>query len=1438
MKKFRIIAVLSLIIELGGAAFYSSDAEPLEFIYEHYSIENGLPHNSISDICQDSRGYLWLCTWYGLSRFDGSGFVNYTMLPGDYSNLSHNRILSVREDKEGFLWVLTYDYHLYRFDVGQEKFTAVPDELDEYPFRSLKVREVVCASNGDVWVALSGAGLLRVSPDLSYTYYDNTHEGYVGTDVSALYEDSEGYVYAVSEKGIAMLKEDTSSLVSRSSNVVAFAELQGMLYFACTDHLLAVDMQTREQKNMDLSAFGVGEVTAMTLTGNDPQQLFIGFRDNTIGRLSPETFSLSLRKEKMGRVRYMFPDPENLLWIATEKTGIWSYNTEKDRFRHYEHSNNVMSYYVDTLANVRHAGDRVWIKMNNWGFGYYDRCCDEIVPLNNVKEIDGHRFMNGVACFDADESGVLWMSTVGRGLEKVTVIRPKTQILVTPTKSDDLKSSSEVRAMLRDSKDNLWVATKSRELYRYTSDLKRCTRFPDRSSGDVGVIYSIFEDRDGNIWLGTKGDGLIRMTPDGDSFKWKRFRHNPSDYNSISSNNIYSVEQDKDGRIWVGTYGGALSMLPSPDSETFVTVRNNFPDYPQELGDRVRYLHCMPDGRMLAATVGGLIMFEPSDMPELTIFTKITKIPGDINSLGNNDVIHIFTDTSGETWLCTFGGGLNRIYFEGSRPRFDVISTEDGLASNIVHSAVDDKYGNIWIATESGISRFDRSSRIVTNFSRYDGMLATSYSEATCASLSDGRVAFGTYDHVSVFRPEDFVDVDRNPCLAVSGLTIDGVRTPFQDRIVIPHDYSVFRINFASLNFSSGSDAALSYMLEGYDKDWITAAGSNTATYSRIPPGNYRFVVRHTHSGHVTDPERVSVMVRVRPSIWNSTVSYIIYVLLVGLLLVFLVRMMIVQMKLRNDVRLEQDLNNIKARFFTNISHELRTPLTLILGGIDDIKRKTVEGDVSEYSVNMVQKNAKRMLSLVNQLLDIRTLVNGRMRLKISQFDVVRLVTDVYEDFKDMAAERQMEMRIIKSVDSLLVWGDAIRVEALVYNLLSNAFKYTSDGGKIEIGVLYRDGEQEYRIMVKDNGIGVPKDKQEEIFEPFVRASDTTFKGMASNGIGLSFCKEIVDVHGGKIWVESSGNEGSKFFVRLPMDKERYAEEDIQLVESNASLQQPESPGLSKYKLPPLHSEDAMKVLVVEDNVELRIYIYNSLINRYAVRDASNGREALNIINEGWIPDMVVTDLMMPEMDGIELISNLRGDFNTSHIPILMITAKHEDDTHVKAMKYGADGYIGKPFTMELLNARIDNMLGRRKLLISALSAAGVTNIASRIDITPQEIIITDKDEQLIKKVMAWLEDKVTDADVTVEQLAQHVGMGRTSMYNKIKGLTGKSPVELIQDFRLEKSTYYLKSGQYSVSETSYKVGFSDPGYFSRTFKKHFGITPAEYIKQNKNNMI
>ncbi len=1426
--------IISFIL-ISGAAFTEMKAEPLEFVYEHYSSDDGLPHNSICDIHQDSRGYLWLCTWYGLSRYDGNSFVNYVMRPGDRSNISHNRILTIDEDKAGYLWVKTYDYKLFRFDVGSGTFLEMPSGLEGFPAKDFSLDQIHCASNGDVWASFSDLGLVRISPDLSYEAYFNKPEQSVGKDITGIYEDSEGCIYAVSEAGVVMIADGSLALLSRNPGIHSFAEVGRDVYFADSEQLIVVNKDTREQRKVNFRSAGISNATAMSLTGSQEKGLFIGFKDNAIAEVDLNSLELKLHRHDMGRVRYLFPDPDGLLWIATEHTGIWSYNSSKDRFRHYEHSKNAMSYYVDTLARVETRGDRTWIKMNNWGFGYYDRCCDEVVPLNNVGGQENPRFMNGVACFDIDSSGVLWMSTSRRGLERVTVITSKVDIVSPPTEFPENMSSSEFRAVLKDSKGFIWAAAKSRELYRYSPDMKNCRRFPDSESGDIGIVYSIYEDSDGNIWLGTKGDGLIRMRPVGDGYEWKRFKNDPLNPNSLSSNNIYSISQDMDGRIWIGTWGGALSMLMNSDSNEFITVMNNFPDYPLEVGDRVRYLHCMPDGRMLVATVSGLIMFEPSDSPELTVFNLITKQPGDMTSLGNNDVVHIFTDERGNTWLSTFGGGLNRLYFENGQPKFDVISTDDGLASNIVLSAASDDNGMIWMATESGLSSFNTVSRKVRNYTKYNGVRPTSFSEATSASLDDGSILFGTYDNIYRIVPESFVSQERDLRLTISGLSIDGVRTPFTEKIIIPHDCSFFRIDFASLDFSSSENTTFSYKLEGYDKKWISNSGSNRATYSRIPPGNYTFRVREAYSDDM--PEEAYIAVRVEPSMWNSLLSKIIYVLL-GLGAVALIfRMVLTSMKLRNDVRLEQSLNYIKAKFFTNVSHELRTPLTLILGGIDEIARKTPEGDRNEYSVNMVRKNAKRMLTLVNQLLDTRSISDGKMKLKISRFDVVKLVQSVYDDFRDMSVERQMELRIIMSVDSLMVWGDSMRLEALVYNLLSNAFKYTSDGGKIEMGVLYREGDKEYRIMVKDNGIGVPKESRKTIFEPFTKGTVSAYRNMASSGIGLSFCKDIAEMHGGDIWVESAENAGSKFFVRLPVDKDRFNEDNSEFIDSEPDVQMTAAHGISKYRLDVPNPDDALKVLVVEDNAELKIYIYNNLVGKYEVRDASNGREALQVIESGWMPDMIVTDLMMPEMDGISLINHIRNDFSTSHIPIVMITAKHEDDTHLKAMKYGADGYIAKPFTMELLLARIENMLERRRALISRLSvpAGGHSGKASpRIEISPEEIVITDRDEQLIKKVMHWLEENVADSEVTVDQLAAYVGMGRTSMYNKIKGLTGKSPVELIQDFRMEKATYYLKSGQYSVSETSYKVGFSDPGYFSRSFKKHFGISPADYIKQNK----
>lgn len=1415
-------------------AVLRTEAAPLDCLFEHYSSENGLSHNYISQILQDRDGYIWISTWYGLNRFDGNRFVNYTVQPGDYSNLSHNRILSLCEDAAGYLWVTTYDRSIYRFDSETETFLSVPGEINP-ELANARVDRYHCDKAGNTWISLSGIGLYKLDRNLQARTFFNIPDNAIGKEITAIYEDSEGTIYTVSESGVAAVRDDKVTAIARDFAVTGFAEFGSRIWLASGNELLAIDKKTGKRIHHDLGDRSSGPVVSLTVTGpEDSSILYAGFSGGAVASVDTSDFSIDMHRGDIGRVRYTFPDPEGLLWVVTDRTGITAWNNTSRSFRHYEHSRNVMSYYADTLARVLEHDGRLWIKMNNYGFGYYDRDTDAIIPLNNVKEQPDCRFMNGVACYTVDASGVLWFSTVRRGLERATVITPKVEVVVPPTTSDDPVSSSEIRAALTDSKGQVWVAAKSMELYVYSPDLSSCRKI--RGSESFGVIYSIFEDNGGNIWIGTKGSGLLKLVPeDGEYRVARRFRHRHCDPSSLSSNDVYSVAQDMSGRIWVGTYGGGLSMLQHPDSTEFRNVYRDFPGYPLEMGEKVRYLHCMPDGRMLVATVSGLIWFRPDDTPELTEFHVVQKIPGDMHSLGNNDIIYMFTDRSSDTWLCTFGGGLNRISFGSDGPVFDIVSRADGLRSNIVLAAVDDDNGNIWLSTETGISKVSKADKSVVNYSKYYGVVSTTFSEATCARLLDGTIIFGTLNNIYHIDPDMFTYQPEDKHLVISGFTVDGKRLPVAGEPVIPHDYSFFSFDFASLNFKIQGNVKYTYRLKGYNKDWIAANGNTSVSYSRIPAGRYTFMVSASTEDGYSDPQTVSLDLRVLPHPWASWWAVCLYCIAALSVVLMLVRMFVTSVKLKNDVALQESLNDIKGRFFTNISHELRTPLTLILGGIEDIKSKMQPGSPDEYSVNLVYKNSRRMMTLVDQLLDIRRIVRGKIRLNVSRIDIVQLVKQVYDDFKDMSIERHMEMRLTRSVDSLIIWGDSVRIEALIYNLISNAFKYTADGGRIEVAVYWKEGDQDFTIMVKDNGIGVPKDRQTAIFEPFISNGENSFNGVASSGIGLSFCKEIADVHNGKIWVESEKGKGSRFYVRLPLGKEHFSAETARIVEQDASSDKQESYGLSKYKVKPTYPDNALKVMVVEDNAELKIYIYNSLINKYEVRDASNGVEALSLIDQGWMPDIIVTDLMMPQMDGIDLVNHIRADFNTSHIPIIMITARHENDTHLKAMKYGVDGYISKPFTMELLSARIENLMERRRALISTFSRSGASQgKGARVEIQPDEIVITDRDESLIKKVMAWLEENVSDAEVTVDQLAAYVGMGRTSMYNKIKGLTGKSPVELIQDFRLEKATYYLKSGQYSVSETCYKVGFSDPGYFSRSFKKHFGVSPVDYIKEHK----
>lgn len=529
-------------------------------------------------------------------------------------------------------------------------------------------------------------------------------------------------------------------------------------------------------------------------------------------------------------------------------------------------------------------------------------------------------------------------------------------------------------------------------------------------------------------------------------------------------------------------------------------------------------------------------------------------------------------------------------------------------------------------------------------------------------------------------------------------------------------------------------------------------------------------------------------------------------------------------------------MTDLKLRFFTNISHELRTPLTLILGGIEEVKKHDSLTPRGENSLTLAHRNAKRMLTLINQLLDFRKIVKNKMELKISRVDLVPLVEDALDDFREMASERRIELLFTLSRRSVLVWVDIERMESVVYNLLSNALKFTSNGGRIEVILSLREEEESVTLTVRDTGIGIPKDKQGMIFERFAQASRAVDSNMKGSGIGLSLCRDIVTLHHGEISVDSRPGEGASFTVKLKLGNAHFGMEQIDFSGAGAGEGKRRDDYMvsdftaadSQRRVDVAPPKDAQKILLVEDNRELRIFMYNSLIDTYYVVEADDGAEALEKIRSE-MPDIIVTDLMMPRMDGIELIDKVRHDFTMSHIPIVMLTARHSPDDRVKAMEFGADGYITKPFSIELLLARIDNLLTQRRKLFEKFSSQSARNKV--VELAVEDVVVTDRDEEFMKNVMAWLGENVENSELTIDQLASHLGLGRTTMYNKLKSLTGKSPVELIKEYRITKSKLLLRTGQFSVSEVAYKVGFSDPGYFSRCFREQFHMSPAEYLK-------
>lgn len=1444
----RMKRLLTILLLLAGLASARA-VEPPQCIFQYYSTTDGLTHDRIADIFTDSRGFVWVCTWYGVSRFDGYSFRNFNTEPGDYSPLSHHRFVSVSEDAAGHLWFTTYNLHIYRFNRYTEQFEDVAALIEGFDAKHYRTTLCRHDAEGGTWVAIAGLGVVRFAgtPDGKPVRIDALFDVPVlGGDVSAMFIDEGGTAWIAADDGqlnrvAADNRREVRTVCELPAPAFDFAADRGSLYCATAKGVVRVGGETGEVCRL---TGGQGDLTAI-VADSVRHEVYVGSRSGELFRVADRRLDrLTPRGVRPGRIRTLVADSHGTVWVTTPQAGITRYRPESNDYKHFEQKPYTVSYNIDTLTHVAEGGGRLWVKMNQYGFGYYDRERDAVEPFYNDPDQHNCLMTNAVVRFDVRDD-VLWLSTYNeRGLRKAVLLKQPAEVF-TLESSSKKAFRGEVRALLRDSRGRTWIGTRDGELAAFDADNRTVYRLPQQNAG---MIYAIKEDRAGNIWVGTKGRGLYRLSPRGGSYAVKHFVHSSSDPWSLSSDQIYSIEEDEYGHIWVATYGGGINVLDDPDGERFVHAGNRLRHYPGDEAGRVRWLLSDGKGRMLAATVDGLLIFDPGADYRQMRFRLVQKIPGDAASLGNNDIIHIFKDSRGSVWLATYGGGLNRIegYDTDGRPRFRCYDLADGLPSNICMAIAEDCQGDLWVSTHNAVSHFDVEREEFTNYHLYDGVHNAVLSEATAATASDGDVLFGGGRHIYRFDPlrTRLSEADCN--LRFTGVSVRnrpvvaGACAPLAvaaseaRRIVLPYDYTNFRVEFAALNHAVQHAVSYMYRLEGYDLDWNAAGSVNRAFYSNVPPGRYTLHVKAVTGSADTAGDGIRMEIEILPPPWLSRWAKLFYVVLALVVAAVVLRTFNSIMRIRRAASVEKGLTDLKLRFFTDISHELRTPLTLILGGIEDVQRHDHLSPRGESSLTLAHRNAKRMLTLINQLLDFRKIVKEKMELKISRVDLVPVVENAIDNFREMASERHIELLFTVSRRSVLVWIDSERIESVVYNLLSNALKFTREGGRIEVIVAQRDAEECVTLTVRDNGIGIPRDKQGQIFERFVQASRAVDSNIKGSGIGLSLCREIVALHHGEISVESTPGEGSAFTVKLRTGNAHFGMEQIDFTGAAAAEEKPAymvsdfTPVDSQRRTDAAPPKDAQKILLVEDNRELRVFIYNNLIETYAVIEADDGVEALEKIRSE-MPDIIVTDLMMPRMDGIELVDKVRHDFTMSHIPIVMLTARHSPDDRLKAMEFGADGYITKPFSIELLLARIDNLLTRRRTLFEKFSAQSARNKV--VELVVDDVVVTDRDEEFMKEVMAWFGKNIENSDLTIDQLASHLGLGRTTMYNKLKSLTGKSPVELLKEYRITKAKMLLRTGQFSVSEVAYKVGFSDPGYFSRCFREQFHMSPAEYLK-------
>ncbi|WP_348724504.1 two-component regulator propeller domain-containing protein [Parabacteroides goldsteinii] len=1347
-------------------------AEKTNYLYSFNSdLNEGISQLSVMTIYQDSRGYLWFATKNGLNRFNGKEYKIYHREDGNEQSLSNNSVTSITEDQEGYLWVGTNN--------GLNRIDLNTNEIKRY---NLETNGLVANSISTVYTDRSGCLWVGTWEGLNRYNREGDHFEYIPIE-----DDTERAM-------IVTLLEDCSGRFWIGTRN------KGLLL--CDHQMNLISQFTSESKNMPLN-------------------------NNNITSI--------------------YEDDKKQIWVGCKNSGLNKINLRDNEVTSYTNLNSGLSN--NSVRCIIEWQGKLLIGTFD-GIFDLDKATERIVKVAGYDDINKSLSHYSVYCFCVDRDKTLWVGTFAGG---VNYLNKFTNRFVLHKPQEELNIRTGIYgAITYESPEDLWIATEGYGLLNYNKRTNESHYYlidPSvRFAFNTNIIKSVFYE-DGYVWCGTTKGEIYKF-----NIKTKKFslyHQYPIEYS------IYSIIRDHNGVLWVGGASTEFGLTCFVNDSLVTTFYNNV-DEPIYFSN-VRCILEEEDGVfLLGSTAEGLLRFD-THKKQLTKYSNEASV--EKYRIPNNYISAIVRTKSGEIWVSTYGGGIFQL--DESKAIRRIMTVREGLLDNNICTLVESSDQRLWMSTVNGLIMFDPAKDEVRNYHRHNGIDIREFTLHSGIALPDGSLCFAGSNGFVTFHVEAMDKNNNIPPVVLEQLSVNnhpvkvGDESAILDKVLdgmetirLAYNENNFSITYQALNYIYATQNQYAYKLEGYDTDWNYVGERNSAFYTNLSPGKYVFRVKASNNDGVWNEEGRSLAIVVQPPLWRTWYAYLFYVIALAAIIYGILYYVNIKRNLEAGLKMKQlekqkqeEFHQAKIRLFTNFSHELRTPLMLIITPFEElVKRVDIPAELHD-KLSIIYKNAQKLLLLVNQLMDLHKNQAGSMDLKVSEGDICEYIKEIYYAFNQIALTNEVKFTLNCTPKTINGWFDKSLLEKVVFNLLSNAFKYTASGESVLMEVsevtlkeldpkrtdgLYKDENSQYVILkVKDSGKGIEEGEADKIFTPFYQIPETSGINLSGTGIGLSLVYTIVQLHRGVIYVDHTETKGACFVVILPVSRSAFSEEQIESreIDKIAEITNTEDILVS---LPVTENKDQpkYKILLVEDDKDVRDYLKKSLEAEYIVIEAADGVRAYEKVVQDF-PDLVLSDIMMPKRDGLELCTMIKNDIRIGHIPVILMTARSMV-VHIKeGFQAGADDYIVKPFNMDVLQTRIRSLLASREQLKKLYG--------KRFSPDVMGIEVKSADERFSQKLFDVIEKNISNEKLDVELLCTEIGISRANLYRKLKSITELSPMELIRNKRLEMAAKLLKESEMNVSEIASHLGFNSHSYFSNSFKAFYGCTPTEFV-QMKNN--